>query len=154
MEKNFLHSFNNKKVKINWNKNPVKMDLFFSFLTVDLKENTDTLGYCNGWREYRNEEYELIVKGGIVSGYGLLLDTLQYRKNLDNKYNNYVNPFYLFDIMTNEGKKFFINYYSDDIRQYFEEKKDLIENLQLRIIKQKDELEFSQTLMKHFEDEN
>jgi hypothetical protein len=38
-----------------------------------------------------------------------------YGKNLDNPYNNFVNPFYIFDILNEDGKKFFLEYYAEDI---------------------------------------
>jgi hypothetical protein len=57
---------------------------------------------------------DLVIKGGRFRE-GEFLDSLQYKKNLNNPYNNFVNPFYLFEIMSDEGKKFFINYYREDI---------------------------------------
>lgn len=128
--KNFLRELDKGKIKINWNKNPIRMATFLSFLTVDVKKVTESfLGSDNGWtlhtstgNAYRGE---LQIKGGILSvknpeaRFGReaveFLDTIEYKKNLDNPYSDYVNPFYLFDVMTAEGKAFFLEYYSEDI---------------------------------------
>lgn len=102
------------KIKINWNKRPIAMSLFKSLLTVELTKSTGHLGESTGWTKWVNEEKKLIVGGGIVNGIDLL-DSLEYGRRLDNPYNNYVNPFYLFDIMTEEGKRFFLDYYKQEI---------------------------------------
>lgn len=105
------------KININWNKNSIKMKDFLSFLTVEVIKSTDHLGYGNGWTRY-NGENNLIIGGGKVGGVEYL-DSLQYEKNLDNPYNNYVNPFFLFKIMNEDGKKFFLDYYKDDVLKLF-----------------------------------
>lgn len=108
----------NDKIKINWNKKPIKMDLFLSFLTVEVEKSYDHLGACTGWTLYKNDSINLIVKGGIVREHGCeYLDAIEYGKKLQNKYNNYCNPFYLFEIMTDVGKEFFVNYYMEDIEK-------------------------------------
>lgn len=113
--KKFLSKLSNDKIKINWNKNPIKMDDFLSFLTVETRRGTGHLGYDNGWtRHYGDNDLE--IRGGVVKGVEYL-DTLQYRKKLDNPFNNYVNPFYLFEILNDDGKKFFLEYYSDEIQK-------------------------------------
>jgi len=109
----FLKKMPGDKVKINWNKSPIEMELFLSFLMVDTTRSNDHLGYTNGWTRLYGDN-DLTVGGGRVGGVEYL-DNIQYGKNLDNGYNNYVNPFYLFEIMTGEGKEFFLNYYSDEI---------------------------------------
>ena len=105
------------KVKINWNKNPIRMDQFISFLTVELTRSRDHLGYENGWTLLENKD--LKIGGGIVNGIEYL-DRIQYGIKLSNPYNNYVSPFYLFDIMTDEGKAFFAEYYKDEISKFKE----------------------------------
>lgn len=102
------------KIRINWNKNPIKMDLFLSFLTIPTEISRDHLGSDNGWTKRFNTEYSLEISGGIVGGVNYL-DSIRYGKNLQNPYNNYVNPFYLFEIMNDEGKIFFIDYYKEEI---------------------------------------
>jgi len=54
------------------------------------------------------------------------LDHILYGKNLDNSYNNFVNPFYLFGIFNNDGKKFFLNYYSEEIDAQLKSAHDLV----------------------------
>jgi len=112
--KNIIKQLKHDKIKINWNTNPIKMDLFVSFLTVDTKVSTKHLGSYNGWTQRYNEELKLFIGGGIVGGVNYL-DSIQYGYNLQNTFNHYCNPFYLFDIMTDEGKSFFVDYYKDEI---------------------------------------
>lgn len=102
------------KIKINWNKNPIPMDLFLSFLTIPTEISRNHLGSSNGWTKRFNTEHSLEISGGIVGGVNYL-DSIIYRKNLHNPYNDYVNPFYLFEIMTDEGNRFFIDYYKEEI---------------------------------------
>jgi hypothetical protein len=103
------------KIEINWNKKPVRMDLFLSFLTNELTRSSEHLGHCNGWTRLFGDD-DLEVGGGMVGGVEYL-DTLQYRRKLENPYNNYVSPFSLFEIMTTEGKQFFLDYYSTEIQE-------------------------------------
>lgn len=111
----FLKTLSRDKIKINWNKNPVKMELFLSFLTVQVKRGTNHLGHDTGWTRLYGDN-DLVIRGGVVGGVEYL-DGLEYRKKLDNAYNNYVNPFYLLDILNDEGKSFFLDYYSDEIQK-------------------------------------
>jgi len=104
------------KIKINWNKNPIKMDLFLSFLTIEVQRSYDHLGSDTGWTRLVNKEAKLVIRGGIVNGIEYL-DGIEYGDKLANRYNNYVNPFYLFDILTDEGKVFFTEYYKEDIQK-------------------------------------
>lgn len=113
LKKEFYNKLDMDKIKINWNKNPIKMKDFLSWLTVPVEKLKEHLGACNGWTMYENKDINLIITGGIV-GKTEYLDNLQYGRKLSNPYNNYVNPFYLFDILTKEGKKFFMDYYADD----------------------------------------
>lgn len=144
----FYNKLKDDKIKINWNKNPIKMDLFISFLNVELTRSNDHLGYSNGWTELNNEALKLSIKGGIVDGVEYL-DSLKYGEKLSNPYNNFVNPFYLFEIMNSEGCNFFIDYYKDDIEKIlksFEDKKANAEhNLKIarkELIDVKAEIEF------------
>jgi hypothetical protein len=104
------------KIKINWNKNPIKMDMFLSFLTVEVVKSTDNLGICNGWTEYENKSINLIISGGFVREKQCeYLNSIRFGIKLQNPYNNWCNPFYIFDILTKEGQRFFVEYYRNDI---------------------------------------
>lgn len=116
-----------KKIEINWNKNPIPMNLFLSFLTIPTERITDHLGSDNGWTRRENKEYKLIIGGGITGGVNYL-DSIQYGIKNQNPYNNYVNPFALFDVMNDEGRKFFIEYYKEDINSIIEKSKAQIEH--------------------------
>ena len=108
-----LNNFPGDKIKMNWNKNPILMEVFLSFLTVEVKKDEKCWGSENGWTQHTGEN-NLVVRGGVVNRVEYL-DSLQYGKNIDNPYNNYVNPFHLFTIMTKEGQRFFFDYYSSEI---------------------------------------
>lgn len=125
LKESFYNKLKDDKIKINWNKKPIRMDLFISFLNVELIRSNDHLGSNNGWTKLQNESIKLYIGGGIVDGIEYL-DTLKYGEKLSNGYNNFVNPFYLFEIMNTDGQKFFIDYYKEDIDKIlksFEEKK-------------------------------
>jgi hypothetical protein len=109
----FYKALDKDKIEINWNNNPIPMELFLSFLTVETERQKKFLGSDNGWTLLTGDN-GLEIGGGIIKGTEYL-NRLKYGKNLDNSYNNYVNPFYLFDIMANEGKIFFLQYYAEDI---------------------------------------
>jgi hypothetical protein len=109
-----LRQITHKKIKISQNKKPIPMELFLSFLTVDVVRSKKHLGSTNGWTLLMGED-NLQIGGGIVDRVEYL-DCLKYKNKLDNKYNDFVNPFYLFDILSEEGKKFFLDYYADDIK--------------------------------------
>lgn len=136
--KSLIDRLTNDKIKFNWNKNPIKMDLFLSFILVDIESNSECLGYGNGWREYVNSDISLKIKGGLVHGYGVLLDSIQFGKNLQNKYNNFVNPFYLWDIMNNEGRKFFLEYYKEDIKKVLKDESDTLKYFRSKVKEQND----------------
>ena len=131
------------KIKINWNKNPIKMYQFLSFLKVKLEKSTGFLGETNGWTQRINKDWNLRVGGGIVGGIEWL-DSIQFRKNMMNKYNDYVNPFYLFEIMNDEGKAFFIDYYKADIEEIILKQKRKVELL-------KNSLENEKRTLKEYE---
>ena len=116
LQKEFYYKLKTDKIKINWNKNPIKMSDFLSFLIIEVERSTDHLGSCNGWTKLFNKYYKLEIGGGVVNGVEYL-DTLQFGTKLDNPYSNYVNPFYLFEILNDKGKAFFYNYYKEDIEK-------------------------------------
>lgn len=121
-----------EKIQINWNKNPIEMKLFLSFLTVPVERSTNHLGSCNGWTLLFNTEHQLTIGGGIVSGVEYL-DNIQYKIKLTNGYNNYVNPFYLYDIINNEGKAFFCEYYKDEINDVLVKQKESVERAKSKL---------------------
>ncbi len=110
----FYDKLSTEKIKINWNKNPIRMELFLSFLTTNTERSHEHLGSTTRWTRLFNKENSLIVSGGVVEGVEYL-DSLQFGVKLSNLYNNYVKPFYLFEILTKEGQAFFLDYYADDI---------------------------------------
>lgn len=120
---NFYNKLKDDKIKINWNENPIRMELFLSFLTIEVERSRAHLGSNNGWTKLYNKEHGLIVSGGVLGAIEYL-DHIEYGIKLSNPYNNYVNPFYLFDILTKEGQIFFLEYYADDIDVIVSAQKD------------------------------
>lgn len=127
------------KIKINCNKNPIEMKLFLSFLTVEVKRSSNHLGSSTGWTLLENDELKLKIGGGIVKGKELL-DSLQFGTKPNNKYNNYVNPFYLLGILTEDGKNFFIDYYKEDIEKMVSEQKNSIAYLESSLSEKREQL--------------
>ena len=130
----------NDKIQINQNKNPIPMDLFLSFFTVPVEKfKGDYLGKSTGWTKYVNESLLLDITGGICDG-GHWLHDIQYGKKLQNGYNNYVNPFYLFPILNDEGKNFFYQYYKEDIDELLKKQKTIISHHKKMIVLEKENL--------------
>jgi hypothetical protein len=126
------------KIRMNWNKNPIKMEVFKSFLKCTTTKSTNHLGHDNGWTQYDNEYHQLHIHGGKVSGIDYL-DYIEFGKKLANPYNNWVNPFYLESILTEDGIQFFINYYKEDIELLIEKYKKEIEYIELNLKEKTDE---------------
>jgi len=114
-----LKKLKGDRIKIAQNRKPITMELFLSFLTIEVRRGTGHAGEYMGWTRMINDHHKLTVRGGIV-GRVEYLDMIEYGENLDNQYNNFVNPFYLWPIMTNDGKRFFLEYYTDDIDDVLE----------------------------------
>lgn len=129
---NLLNSLSIDKIKISYNKNPIKMNYFLSLLTIEVERNNDCLGNYNGWTEFFNKDHQLIVSGGITNKCNYL-DTIQYGIKKQNPYNNYVNPFALWGVLTNEGKKFFLDYYKSDIEEIIEKKERSVKETERKI---------------------
>ena len=109
------------KFKItHWNKDLIEMKTFLSFLTIDVELIKEHLGASTGWTKYNNQNINLIIKGGVFNGVEYL-ESLEYGKKLSNVWNNYVNPFYLFDILNRKGQRFFLDYYKDEINEAIKE---------------------------------
>ena len=132
----FYAKLSTDKIKINWNKNPIRMDLFLSFLKVEVIRSYEHLGSDNGWTKVLNNDLKLIVCGGVVNGVEYL-NSIEYGMRQQNPYNNYCNPFYLFDIMTDAGKAFFIDYYMSDIESLIEKSKEKVAHLELKLAEAK-----------------
>jgi hypothetical protein len=124
--KDFYRNLSYDVFKINWNKNPITMQMFLSFLKVPVEFIKDHLGSYTGWTMRINKQYKLVIGGGIVTNKEYL-DTLQFGEKLQNNYNNYVNPFYLQEILTDEGVFFFIEYYKQEIMVLIEKQKKAVE---------------------------
>lgn len=135
-----LKELKNDKIKINWNKKPILMQTFLSFLIIPVEKSTEHLGASTGWTRFFNKEYKLEIGGGIVDKH--YLDSLQYGTKLQNQYNNYVNPFYLFEILTIEGKAFFLDYYKEDIEKVITEQKNRVDYAEIKLTNEKDRLGF------------
>ncbi len=121
MNAELFKKFPNRKIEINRTKNPIRMSLFLSFFNgIDFEISRDHLGSSNGWTRTFNNEHKIIITGGIADGVEWL-DNIQYGTKLANSFNNYVNPFFLFDLFNEEGKEFFIDYYKDEINELIED---------------------------------
>lgn len=135
--KQYLRQLPHDKLKINQNKKPIPMGLFLSFLTVDVVRSKEHLGSYNGWTLFTGED-NLQIGGGVVNGVEYI-DSLRYKKKLDNDYNDYINPFYMFDILNDEGKQFFFDYYADDIDAMLDKARKASESAQLKAIAAKEQ---------------
>lgn len=136
LQKEFYKKLDSDKIKINWNKNPIKMNLFLSFLKIDVQRCKNFLGSSTGWTKLINNEYNLIIGGGIIKSIEYL-DNLQFGAKLDNIYNNYVNPFYLFNVLSNDGKIFFVAYYKDEIYNILKKSDQEVKDLRQQLKKTK-----------------
>ena len=112
------------------------MDLFLSFLTVEVVRSHDHLGCCNGWTLLENNGLNLIISGGIIHGVEYL-DSLRFKTKLSNHYNNFVNPFFMFEILTEKGQSFFIEYYKDDINKIVTDNKNKAKQFEKQLNEQK-----------------
>jgi len=134
-----LKKLDYEKIEINWNENPIKMDLFLSFITVPVERSRDHLGSSNGWTKLFNKEHKLIICGGCMQG-GEYIDHLEYGEKLHNRFNNWVNPFFLFPIMTQEGKDFFLDYYKKEITEVIQKQKNVVTYAKAKLKAEKDAL--------------
>ena len=125
-----------------WSKNPIPMENFLLFLTVKTKLSR-CLRRNSGKRERINESENLVITGSVMGGVEYL-DTIEFGEKLQSPYNNYVNPFYLFPLMTSEGKAFFKGYYSAEI-------KSLIKGLKENVVEAKSQIETDMAMVKELE---
>lgn len=112
-----ISKISNDSYKINSSKREEKlitMNQFRSFLTFEVEYIADNHGRYNGWTEFRNEDMLCFISGGIYNGVNYL-HQIEFGSRLHNKYNNFVNAFYLWEHLTAEGKVFFINYHKEEI---------------------------------------
>ena len=132
MDNEFIKEIDGDKYKItSWNKNLIGMDLVKSFMLVPIEKVKDHLGSDTGWTLYKGDE-ELRIKGGIFRGVEYL-ESIQYGVKLDNPYNNFVNPFYIFGIISRAGRCFFMNYYKAEIDAILNNKSNTVEILKAKV---------------------
>lgn len=136
---NLIKQLKYDKIEMNWNKNPIEMDLFLSFLNIDIERNVKCAGSDMGWTELLNADLKLRINGGRVGGVEYL-DRIQLGKNLQNEFNNYVNPFYLWEHLTVDGKKFFLEYYKPELKQIMVAKKSEIEAAKVKLVRVNEEM--------------
>lgn len=136
LKKEFYNKLRSEKTEINLNKNPIKMAQFLPFLTVEVEIIKDAPGSDFNWTRWENKSIGLIIRGGIVGGVEYL-DSLQFGVKLSNQYNNYVNPFYLFDILTEQGKAFFVDYYKAEIKAIVESNEQKVVFMEKQLAEQK-----------------
>lgn len=111
------------KTEIRAHNKLIPMSLFLSFLTVPVEKSTDHPGADMGWTKYVGD-YNLVISGGVVNNTEYL-HNIQYQGNINNKFNHFVNVFDIWHIFNDEGHKFFIEYYKDEIekiRKVYKEK--------------------------------
>jgi len=137
IKKEFYNKLPSDKIKINWNKNPIKMDKFLSFLVIPVSRSNNHFGSDTGWTLLENEDISLYIGGGIIQGTEYL-DSLQLGEKISNPYNDYVNPFYLWEILSREGRKFFVKYYANDIAEIIADVSNKIKHTQNELSKLKD----------------
>jgi len=130
-------------IKLNGCKNPIPMEKFLKFLTIKTKLSRKILGGSNGWTERYNEAEKLVITGGVMRGVEYL-DAIEFGEKLQNPYNNYVNPFYIFHLMTSEGKAFFTRHYSDEIKK-------LIKGAKENVVEAKSQIEREMAMVKELE---
>lgn len=129
---NFLRELDRDYIKINWNKKPIKMEQFLGFLTVPTERfKGDYLGKCTGWTKIVGDN-NLIITGGIVGGVEYL-DHIEYREKMNDPYSNYVNPFHIFEILSDSGKAFFRLYYKDQIDKVIKKYSDKVSSLEWQL---------------------
>lgn len=132
MDNKFIKELDSDKYKITaWNKNLIPMDLLKSFLLVQIEKVKDHLGADTGWTLYKGDN-DLMIKGGVFCGVEYL-ESIQYGNKLDNPYNNFVNPFYIFGIISRAGRCFFMNYYKAEIDALLNNKSNTVENLKAKV---------------------
>jgi len=144
----FLQKLDRDIIQINRNSNPIKMELFKSFLIVNIEKSKNNLGVGNGWTEHKGND-DLIIKGGIVNNIEYL-DSIQYKRKLSNIYNNYVNPFSIFDILNEDGKRFFFKYYENEINKQLLKITNNIQSSESKTKSLKEEQEKIINEIKHF----
>lgn len=132
-KKELYDKLDSSKIEIAQNINPIRMEQFMSFLKVPVVKIKDSLGSSTGWTRYENEEIGLVICGCSVRGVEYL-DSIQYKKNPSNKYNNYVNPFFIFDLLSKDGRKFFANYYETEILKIISDTKSALEAAKKNVI--------------------
>jgi hypothetical protein len=127
LKEDFYSKLNGEKFKFTLiNENLIKMNLFLSFLTIPL---TEPEHITRNYTRRRNDELGLIL-GGTVFFEDEFLGSIEFGDKLENKYNNFVSPFYIFHLLNKEGQAFFVNYYKEDIEKIIREQSSKITDLE------------------------
>lgn len=105
---------------------PIAVNQLINFLKVEVSERqvSDT-----GWTD-RFGENNLQIHGGIIGGVDYV-SNIRYGRKIANKYNDFVTPLHIKEILTDEGWDFFCDYYKQEVesicKKYHSEADFLIE---------------------------
>tara|TARA_R100000951_G_scaffold31654_1_gene27100 strand:- start:84 stop:542 length:459 start_codon:yes stop_codon:yes gene_type:complete len=130
-------------ITIGGSKDPIAMKDFLRFLSVKTSISRSNLGKDSGWTERYNQEENLVITSGTLRGVEYL-DSIQFGERLQNRYNNYVTPFYIFHLMNSAGKSFFKKYYVEEIRS-------LVESAKENVVKATNQLKKEKMTLKNIE---
>ena len=98
-----------------------------SYIDFEVFEYKNCPGYDMGWRSYSNEKLKIEFRTGIVNGVEYLDTVLLYNPSM--RMSVIKTPMNIFEHLTTEGKRFFINYYDKDYDSFVEEIEDKITQL-------------------------
>lgn len=102
----------------------ITVDQFVKFLKVPVSERK--VGDTNWTDRYGDNNLQL--HGGIIGGIDYL-SNIRYGKKLANKYNDFVNPLFMREVLTDEGWLFFCDYYKEEIESICKKYKSEAEHL-------------------------
>lgn len=89
----------------------IPIDVFLSWLTVPVKKVETS---CFGWSTWKGDN-GLCIKSDFVANGTECVDSIYYGNRILSSASNAVNAFCIFDILNDEGKAFFKNFYKDAI---------------------------------------
>lgn len=116
-------------------KNPIKMSDFLSYLTVPYEKRPHWSGDRLSTL-YVNEEHKLRINGVIISGVEYL-NHITYKSGMEGGISNMVNPFYIFHILSDEGKRVVSSHYKEDLKKVVEQKVSEVQLKQTSLDKSK-----------------
>lgn len=129
---------------------PIEMDLFLSFLTIEVSKKS----ILASWTERVNKNHKLIINGYLHKSNTECLESIEFGEHLNNPWNNDVNPFYLFDIMTKEGQRFFLDYYKEDIESVVRSKVEDIDRLKHELTEEMKSMDLIQEELRRSESDS